>query len=270
VVAAGYLRDTDTALALGIPLVGAAANSIFASGVAPWQDFTKKPTLFDTANGLPFEQIAALHPDLILASDDFSLASDDATLAKIAPTLSYLNGPGADPWPVMTTRIGRVLGKSSQASALVKSVQTKIAAAKAANQVLAGKTFTFGPVGGPSSIFTINSAADPSAQFFSQLGMKLSPSVTSLPSSSTPRRAQISLEELQDIDADVVLLAYPDTAVQQQFESQPEFKTLSAVKRGSYVALTEASAVAVAFPSVLSIPYGLGQIVPKVAAAARK
>jgi iron complex transport system substrate-binding protein len=98
VVAAGYLRDTDLALALGVPLVGAARNSVFASGLAPWQKPPTEPDLFDTTNGLPFEQIAALHPDLILASDDYTLTKDYATLAKIAPTLSYQAGVGADTW----------------------------------------------------------------------------------------------------------------------------------------------------------------------------
>lgn len=133
-----------------------------------------------------------------------------------------------------------------------------------------GKTFTFGPVSSLSSVYTINSSADASAAFFSQLGMKLSPKVTGLPNSSTPRRAQISPEQLSVLDADVVILSYPDAAIRAQFESQAVFKDLSAVKRGSYIALDLAAAVAVAFPSVLSIPYGLQVLVPELAAAASK
>ena len=134
--------------------------------------------------------------------------------------------------------------------------------------MLAGKTFTFGPVSSLTSIYTINSAADASAQFFAQLGMRLSPKVTSLPTSSTPRRAQLSLEQISVLDADVVILAYPTAAIREQFEAQPLFKKLAAVKRGSYIALDEGDAVAVAFPSVLSIPYGLSVLVPELVAAA--
>lgn len=107
IVAAGYLRDTDLALALGAPLVGAARNSVFSSGLAPWQKPTTSIELFDTADGLPYEQIAARRPDLILATDDYTLGTDYAKLAKIGPTLSYQHGVGADTWQTMTTRVGQ-------------------------------------------------------------------------------------------------------------------------------------------------------------------
>jgi iron complex transport system substrate-binding protein len=267
VVAAGYLRDTDLALALGLPLVGAAKNSAFASGLAPWQKPAAKPELFDTTDGLPLEKIVALHPDLILATDDYGLAKDYASLTRIAPTLSYRTGVGADSWQTMTTRVGEATGKEAAAKRLVTRTEAAIASAKAKNAVLAGKTFTFGPVSSLSSIYTINSAADASAEFFAQLGMVLSPKVTSLPDSSTPRRAEISAEHLDLLDADVLLLAYPDPKIRKQFEAQPLFKKLKAVQRGSYIALDMGAAIALAFPSVLSIPYGLTTVVPQLVAA---
>lgn len=270
VVAAGYLRDTDLALALGLPLVGAAGNATFPSGLAPWQKPATKPDLFDTTNGLPFEQIAALHPDLILASDDYGLAQDYGTLAKIAPTLSYEAGVGADTWQTMTTRVGTAVGKKAEAQQLVTQTQAAIASAKAKNPALAGKTFTFGPVSSLTSIYTINSTADASAQFFAQLGMVLSPKVTSLPNSSTPRRAEISPEQLKLLDADVLILSFPSPSIRAAFEAQPVFGQLAAVKRGSYIALDMGTAVSLAFPSVLSIPYGLSTMVPKLVAAAGK
>jgi iron complex transport system substrate-binding protein len=269
VVAAGYLRDTDLALALGVPLAGAARNASFASGLAPWQRAPAGQTLFGTANGMPFERVAALHPDLIMASDDYTLTKDYASLVKIAPTLSYLQGVGADGWQTMTTRAGTVLGKSGKAATLIASVQDQIAKARAGNAGLAGQTFTFGPVSGMNSVYTINDPADASAAFFGQLGMKLSPKVTRLPASSTPRRARLSVERLGVLDADVVILAYPDAGIRARFERQAVFKQLSAVRRGAYIALDLAAAIAVAFPSVLSIPYGLQVLVPKLAAAAR-
>lgn len=100
--------------------------------------------------------------------------------------------------------------------------------------------------------------------------MKLSPKVTSLPETSTPRRAQLSLEQLGLLDADVVILSYPNASIRSRFESQAVFQDLPAVKRGSYIALDMAAAIAVAFPSVLSIPYGLDVTVPKLVAAASK
>lgn len=270
VVAAGYLRDTDLALALGAPLVGAARNAVFPHGTAPWQHLDAGTTLFATTDGMPFEKIAALRPDLILASDDYTLAQDHAKLAALAPTLSYATGVGADTWQEMTTRAGKVLGRAARAAALVRSTESAVAGAKRQHPVLTGKTFTFGPVSDPSTIYTINDAADASARFFSQLGMRLSPKVTALPDSSTPRRAELSPERLDLLDADVLVLSFPQESTRKVLETLPAFQRLAAVRRGSYVALDLAPAVALGFPSVLSIPYALRVTVPKLVAAASR
>jgi iron complex transport system substrate-binding protein len=270
VVACGYLRDTDLALALGANLVGFGKNSTFPSGLAPWQKASAQAKGFDTTNGLPLSTIDRLRPDLILASDDYNLAKDWGNLGKIAPTLGYLKGVGQDSWQEMITRAGEALGKKQQAAALVSQVQRKIATVKAQHPRFAGKTFTFGPVEGNGQIFTTSSSADASATFFRQLGLTLAPAVTHLPASSTPGRSEISLERLDLLDADVVILAYATPAAQRQLEANPLFKRLPAVKRGSYLALDFPTAIALAFPSVLSIPYGLDATVPKLAAAVAK
>lgn len=267
VAACGYLRDTDLALALGAPLVLATKNAVFPSGLAPWQQPTTDPELVDSTKGLPFEKIAAAAPDLILASDDYQLADDYGTLSHLAPTLSYGKGVGQDSWQEMATRTGQVLGKRAQAEALVAHVQAKIAAVHTQHPELQGRTFTFGPVSGGEA-FTIKSPTDASAVFFSQLGMKLAPQVTSLPDSATPGRAAISRERLDLLDADVVILTFATEPERTAFEAQPLFKRLKAVRRGSYIALDMPTAIAVAFPSVLSLPYGLDAVVPKLAAAA--
>jgi len=270
VVAAGYLRDTDLALALGANLVGAARSTSWPSGLAPWQKPTTKPTLFATGDGLPTEQLAALHPDLILASDDYTLAKDYATLSKIAPTLSYRQGVGTDSWEDMTTRAGQVLGKTAEATKLVADTRAKIASLRAQHPELTGKTFTFGPVSGLDSIFTISRSDDASAVFFSQLGMKLAPAVTSLPPSATAGRSLVSAERIEVLDADVLIIAYTKPGARAELEGNQLFKRLEAVQRGSYVALDLTTAIAVAFPSVLSIPFGLDATVPLLSTAVSK
>lgn len=66
-------------------------SAIFRSGIAPWVEAAltaPTPPLLDTAEAMPFEEIAALRPDLILATDDYALADNFAKLTRIAPTLS--------------------------------------------------------------------------------------------------------------------------------------------------------------------------------------
>jgi len=208
-------------------------------------------------------------PALAGASDDYSLTDDFSKLSSIAPTLGVKSGVSKDTWDVMTQRAGEVLGKQTKANQLIADVKAQIAKAGQDHPELQGKTFTFGPVTA-GQVYTINSATDASAVFFSQLGLKLAPQVTSLPASSTPGRAQVSMERLDLLEADVLILTFPDPGDQASFEKGALFKQLKAVQRGSYVALDFATAVAIAFPSVLSIPYGLNDSVPLLAAAAAK
>ncbi|MFF4600279.1 ABC transporter substrate-binding protein [Amycolatopsis sp. NPDC001319] len=107
----------------------------------------------------------------------------------------------------------------------------------------------------------------PEALFFAQLGLVLSPKVTSLPQTSIPGRSQISPERLDLIDADVLVLTYTTPGSRAQTEALPLFQQLPAVRRGSYVALDITTAIALAFPSALSVPYGLQQVVPKISGA---
>jgi iron complex transport system substrate-binding protein len=267
VVAAGYLRDTDLALALGAPLVGVARNVALPGGIAPWQHLKGSPTLFDATDGVPAEKVAALRPDLILASDDYTLAKDYAKLSGIAPTLGYTTAPGQDDWTEMTRRAGAVLGRRKQADALVAKVKGQVADARKKLAGAAGKTFAFGPVSSPSELYVINSAKDASAVFLSQLGLTISPKVTKLPTGDTPQRASVSPERLDVLDADVLILTYLKPDVRQKVEANPLFRRLDVVRRGAYIALDMTTAIAIGFPSALSIPYGLNAVTPKLAKA---
>lgn len=266
VVAYGNGRDTDLALALGAPLVLASRNGSFPDGRSPWARPGNGVTLADSSAGLPIERIAAAHPDLILAADDYALQDDFAKLGAIAPTLGVKSGIGKDGWDVMAQRAGQALGQRAKADQLVAQVRAKIAQVRTDHPELAGRTFTFGPVSG-GQVYTISSPADASAVFFSQLGMTLAPQVTKLPASSTPGRSLISAERLDLLEADVLILTYPDPKDRAAFEKGALFRNLKAVKRGAYIALGIRTALAVAFPSVLSIPYGLDAAVPQLVKA---
>src|SRR5690606_12018238 len=82
--------------------------------------------------------------------------------------------------------------------------------------------------------------------------------------------ASVSLEEIGEIDADILIMWFGDGA-REAFEAQPLFQTINAVKRGSYVALDDPVSVwSTSALSLLSIPYGFPQFVPRLAEAARK
>lgn len=272
VVSVGQYRDTDAAVALGlVPLATPDLSGFIEGGVSPWLRAAlgsrPAPELLGTDAGTPFEKIAALRPELILATDSSTLTDDYSLLSRIAPTLSSLNGYNKDTWQVTTTRVGQALGQDARAAEIIPEVEARISAVKAGNPGFAGRTFTIGPVTAEGTVNTISRTDDASAIFMSQLGLELSPAVRDLPQGAFPGRAEISPERLDLIDADVVILTFNTPEAQERLEADRLFQRIPAVERGSYIALDLPTALAIAFPSALSIPYALDQSVPRIAEA---
>ncbi|MDQ4115558.1 MAG: hypothetical protein M3235_01195 [Actinomycetota bacterium] len=133
-----------------------------------------------------------------------------------------------------------------------------------------GRTFTFGPVIPGQEIYTVSSTSDASAALLSALGLRLAPAVTALPESEIPGRAKVSPERIGVLDADVLMLAYfGGPSVRADFEKQPLFQKIPAVQRGSYLPLPPDASIALAFPSVLNVPYAVQQVSPKLDTALR-
>jgi iron complex transport system substrate-binding protein len=268
IIALGQQPDGDAALALGVAPVALAKDPIAAGGIQPWTKAKlagQSPTLLNTQDGPPLEQITALKPDLIIATTYYSLQQYHDQLSKIAPVLAYATGPNTDPWQDTVTRLGRLLNRSAQAESVIAAVEHTVAADRTAHPEFAGKSFTFGPVQADGTIYTTSSRSDLSAALLAQLGLTLSPKVVSLPASSTKGKSIVSPERLDVLDADVLILTYITAAQQTKLEANPLFQRLSAVRRGAYIALPLPVSVAMAFPSALSIPYALSKAVPLLA-----
>ena len=264
--------DADFALALGVKPVGMQKVDTATGGIQPWTQTalgSAKPTLFATTDGDPVEQIAALAPDVILATKDYNLTKSYSQLAKIAPVVTYVNGPNSDSWQQDFANVAAALGAAAQAKTVTASVEATIAKDKTDHPELAGRTFSYIVAPSASGAYTVNSTKDVSAQLLAGLGMTLPAKVTALPTSSIPGRAQISLENLGLLDADVVLAAGSSAAL-DALAQNPVFQKLAAVHRGSYLPLDYTTATAIAFPSPISLDWALNQVLPKLSAAARK
>ncbi|MGH3896870.1 MAG: ABC transporter substrate-binding protein [Pseudonocardiaceae bacterium] len=181
VVTVGFQRDTDTALALGVTPIAMVENTLFPSLIAPWADAElrdPKPELLSTGNGLPFEKIAGLSPDLILATDSYELTDNYARLAEIAPTLSYVDSVDSDTWQQRTTHIGKALGREDQAQKIIANTEAKIRQAAQDHPDFAGKTFSVSAVGGGQLETVLK--GDAAITFLEQLGLRISPEVAAL------------------------------------------------------------------------------------------
>ncbi|MEU5692042.1 ABC transporter substrate-binding protein [Actinosynnema sp. NPDC020468] len=274
VVTVGFMRDLDEAVSLGVTPVATTPATNFDSGLPPWVEAKLGGTKVEQLSyedNLPFEKIAALGPDLILATDSYSLADDYANLSAVAPTLSYEKDVAEDSWQTRVSRIGAALGRKDEAAKVISDVSAKIDAARKQNEkVLTGKTFSFSLLNAEGALATIVLPTDASAAFISQLGLKLSDKVTGLPQSGPAGRAVVAQESTELLDADVVIFSFRTPEERAKVEGDRLFQGLSAVKRGAYIPLEVETALSLAFPSTLSIPYALDKIVPLLVQAAGK
>jgi iron complex transport system substrate-binding protein len=271
----------DAVLALGV--VPAAMPKYTyggdAQGVLPW-DAEKitalggtTPTILSGADTgeVPFEEIVAAKPDVILAPYSGLTQEDYDKLAKIAPTVAYPDQPWATTWQDVTTIVGKALGLADQAKQLVADTDAYVTKLGGENSVLKDKTFVYGAANQADQL-TVYKPTDPRVQLLNQLGMTTSPSVAALdPKKDDSYFYTVSYENVSKIDTDVLVAYFDDQAAADKFASDPLIAAMPSVKSGAFAPIVGQSFVmASSAPSALSIPWMLDKYVPQLAAAAEK
>jgi iron complex transport system substrate-binding protein len=144
VVSAG-LNDADFLLAVGV--VPIAVTDWFGAqpfGVWPWATAklgAAQPAVLNLANGIDTDAIAALKPDLIVATNA-GLDKDTYTkLSSIAPTVAQTGQEAFfEPWKDQATTIGQAVFKHDEMQQLVTDVDTKFTTAGKNSGQFAGHT----------------------------------------------------------------------------------------------------------------------------------
>lgn len=143
VVSAG-LTGQDDLLALGV--VPIAVTDWFGGepfGVWPWAQPRlggAQPTVLNLADGIPVDQIAALRPDLIVATNAGLDQDTYPNLSAIAPTVAQSGGDAFfEPWKDQASTIGQAVFKHDEMQALIASVEAKFTAVSEANPQFAGR-----------------------------------------------------------------------------------------------------------------------------------
>ncbi|MGQ0679882.1 MAG: ABC transporter substrate-binding protein [Actinomycetota bacterium] len=265
VVSLGQGADSDALIALGVTPV-AISKGFNDTGIYPWTAAALgegRPDLLSIDDGPPLEQSATARPDLIMATTYYDLVDNQEKLSQIATIVGPATTADRETWQLSPVRAGQAIGKGDEAQELVTAIEDRIAGVKASHPHWEGRTFTFGPVSDASNEqYTVNRPGEASAVIFEELGLVLAPSVLALPQSATPGRGLFSLERLDVLDADVMMLVFFGDEPRKVFTANPLFQQLSAVRRGAFIDLDREIALGLAFPSVLSLPFALDRIVP--------
>ncbi|WP_009480095.1 iron-siderophore ABC transporter substrate-binding protein [Rhodococcus sp. JVH1] len=255
---------------VGMPkyMYGAEAN-----GVMPWLQDRFDPsetTLLDTATSTPIEGVASLAPDVVLAPYE---GFDQATYEKlsgIAPTVAYPDKAWQTTWQDQTTLVGQALGKSAEAEQLVAGLDDTLARTAAAHPEFAGKTISVINFDTDAATVNVYMPSDPRVQVLTQLGFTVSPGVQKLAAANDPDKffADISVENISDVDADVVVAFVPENTT---VAANPAYANLGAIGRGTAVTLSDTKIISgLSQTSVLATPWVLDKLTPQLSEAATK
>ncbi|MFD3507525.1 ABC transporter substrate-binding protein [Nocardia sp. NPDC058666] len=257
----------DSTLALGVVPVGYIDNvSAVSKSTPPWTPESLKQSKPLNTTGSIAEQVAALEPDLILADPFIADQKTYDDLSKVAPTLPALTKDAVTPWQDQVSALGKVLHKESDATAVIKNVDDKIAAIATANPGLKGKTFASTWLASPAQLMVLTDPSDGSAKVFTALGLGIPANLAALP--ATQGRLALSPERVDELTADLLLAGY-SPGLDEKYRQLPGYADLPSVRKGSVVFLTTQEISAINQPTALSVPYMLNKLEPAFAAAAK-
>ncbi|WP_338890225.1 ABC transporter substrate-binding protein [Rhodococcus sovatensis] len=264
--------DADIVETLGVTPISV-QKSTAPSGYQPWYEDAINgdlpPLLQSTDGAVPVEQIAALRPDLIVATKAFNLDRTYDQLSQLAPVVHFADTPSTETWQSATTAVASAMGVPEKGAQVIADTETRIDDAARRHSDLDGKTLTFFVGPSESSVYVVNSSEDAGASFLGQLGMTPTDFAINQPVSTIPGRAEISYELLSETDADVIVATGLPGSIEALAE-RPAVAELPALRRGAFVSLTPTQAQSMAFPSPLSLDWALTEIVPQLNAAAQK
>ncbi|MBU2668861.1 iron-siderophore ABC transporter substrate-binding protein [Actinoplanes bogorensis] len=266
------LVDQDALLALGIVPVGTTEWFGEKPGaIWPWAEAAlgsaPLPQVMTQTDGVEFEKVAALKPDLILAIYSGLTSEDYAKLAKMAPTVAQPKdqvdyGVG---WQELTRMVGTAVGRTAQAEKLVTDTEALFTKVKQDNPSFAGKT---GLMATTYEGYWVYGTQDPRGRLLKDLGFTLPAGLDEVTGKEFGANLSKERTDLLDVDMLVWIVDKYDTD-KAKVEADPLYSKLKVKTEGRslYVENNEEVGAATSFISVLSLPYLLDKLVPQMAAA---
>ena len=270
VVVAG-LREQDSLLALGIVPVGTTEwYGEHPGAIFPWAEEAlgdaPRPKVLPFDDGIQFEQIAALRPDLILAIYSGLTEKDYDTLSQIAPTVAQPPGQvdWGSSWQDELLITGKAVGKPKEAERLRDEAEQALADAAAAHPEFKGQTAA---VASAYQGVYVYGPQDARSRLLVDLGFTFPEELEDV--GGEEFGGQLSGERIDLLDVGA-LLWFADPGPAEKIRGNRIYNRLAVSTEGRDVFLPEKGTLyeATSFISVLSIPLLVDELVPKLAAAA--
>jgi len=267
IVALGW-GDAETALALGVQPVGASDWLGFGGeGVGPWAEglYDTAPEIIETLEP-SYEAIAALKPDLILDTKSSGDQDRYDKLSSIATTIGVPEGKTS----YLTTMdeqmnlVSSALGLKSEGDDLLAEVDSTYEAAAAAHPEWKGLTVSAATK--TSEGWGAYIEGSERVTFLERLGFVQSPEIAALPSNSTGFSVDISSEQLDLLDADLIV-AFPIFIPTTDLTDDPLWAAVPAVAAGHSVVIDGDISAAYSLGTTLAAKYSIENLVPVIATA---
>lgn len=264
IVALGW-GDAETALSLGYQPVGASDWLAFGGdGVGPWAEgqYDESPEIIETLEP-SYEAIAALEPDLIL--DVKSSGDQDRydRLSEIAPTVGVPEGGDS----YLTTGqqqlelISTALGVPEKGDELETQLEDTFAEAREAHPDWDGKTIAAATR--TSEGWGAYIEGGDRVDFLENLGFVQSPTIADLPVSASGFSVDISAEQLDLLDADLIV-AFPIYIETTEITDDPQWQAIPAVADGRAVVIDGDLSSAYSLGTIGAQQYALDNLVPLI------
>ncbi len=270
--------STEAAIALGVFPVAVAEQrwTVGEGNLLPWVESAfddagveHPAVLTDDASGstLPYEEIIAASPDVILAPYSGLTQEQFDTLSEIAPVVAFPEGPWTTSWDQVIEITAKALGRTAAGEEVLSGIDTFLEEQAAAHPEFEGKTFA-GIWDGEGKV-SIYTAADSRVGIFERVGLKVAPSVAELDTSNGGFYYDLSYEKLDQLTADFVIVYGSDEASIEASLAKPALQAIPAVKAGNVVKVFDPITVSsVSPPTALTFewPDGLPALIEAIAA----
>lgn len=266
------LVEQDALLALGVVPVGTTEWFGEKPGALfPWASAklggAAVPEVLKDKDGIQFEKVAALRPDLIIGLYSNISADDYQKLSAIAPTVAQPTGVPdyGVAWQDVARIVGKAVGKGTQADELVKGIETRFAAVRTEHPEFKGKTAL---LASPYEGYFLYGSQDPRSRLLTDLGFTLPSGLDAVIGDKFG--GNISAERISILDQQA-LVWFPAKGGTAKLKNDPLYKNLAVRKQGRDIFVEEDYDNdlygATSFVSVLSVPIVLDQLVPKLSKA---